>query len=108
MTKFILPAALVIWFVLVLVYKMIFKKFPTASTALLFGVECSAIPFGIMICIGGFIGWPDLKYEEYRWVIGLGGMAVFWIAFDGLRNEFSNIKNRLIGQNNKEKTDNAQ
>ncbi len=89
MTDKIIISGIILWLFLIVVYVVKFKKLPNTNNALLIALECQGIPVGFFVFLSSIIGWPQLDYEAYSWVIGIGGIGVFWIALDQLRKELS-------------------
>lgn len=89
MNEVILPLTLFLWMMLILRHKHKHQVYPPPDIALSLAIQGYAIVSGLIICSGSFLGWPRVTFEEYRWIIGLGSIALFYLAFDKVRREVS-------------------
>ncbi|MCP4584184.1 MAG: hypothetical protein GY839_21435 [candidate division Zixibacteria bacterium] len=83
----------IIWLFIIYLYRRKFNVLPTANTVLILITVCMGIPFGVLVCLAGFINYLNINIEDHRWIAGIGGIALFWISFDQLRKELTGEPN---------------
>ena len=89
MTKICIGIGAVLSTITVIVSWIKAKRFPSLYTVVVLTTICIGIPFAVLAILTGFFRWPPIDIEEIRWILGIGGIALLWIALDQLRRELS-------------------
>jgi hypothetical protein len=87
MPSFILPICFILWGFLIVRHRRSRHKWPPTNAAIYYAIKSYAVIQGLIVCLSCYWGWPKITLEDYRWIIGLGGIAFAWSSFDQIHNK---------------------
>ena len=82
----IIACSILAGFVLIVIYYLKNKEIPTVRNALLMVIYGQSLVYGMTFVLYGITA-NTIFFVENRWIIGLGGVALFWIGYECYRTD---------------------
>ena len=82
----IIACSILVGIILIAIYSLKVKEFPTTRTALSMLLYGQSFTYGMTFILYGITA-NDIFFVENRWVMALGGAALIWIGIENYRND---------------------